>query len=392
MARQRTPPAPDPTWTAFAARQHGQPFVHEEPLYALSAEVIDAIQAQLPHFFTTEQEAFERDLARSSRHGFLLGRPIGFDHVGFGEDRTRQWRVLGAEPDTPELSVAELITFLQSLPGSGRPPGPDQAGAGPPGPAVSKAAAELAQALRDWLANLPDGPAPRLSPGGGGPAALTPRQLLQRRQEAYAGWLVLNPTYRAELAALRQACWQRVIAQGRFPCVGEYPPRRLGQPPSRRQDCNAQFLRFYQRWGLDRLLSWELPLPMGIVRGVVDELLGQVPTLDGVALLIPWPLLHGEQIDFQASLADLRREQAPAHLAGWLSAAANAEGARGQITYQRLFLLYRVYALVLWRRYAAACRGQLEALDRALASVMCRQEDLVRKLRQQLGRALRAVG
>jgi hypothetical protein len=73
------------------------------------------------------------------------------------------------------------------------------------------------------------------------------------------------------------------------------------------------------------------------------------------------------------------------------SAALTLEGPRGRITYQRLFLLYRVYALVLWRRYAASCQGQLEALDRALASVMGRQEELVRKLRQRLGRALRAV-
>src|SRR5205823_82629 len=119
--------------------------------------------------------------------------------------------------------------------------------------------------------------------------------LLRRRREAYAGWLVLNPTYSAEANALRQQCQRWVIREGRFPCVGEYLGR-AAPPDEDLKRCRDKFLRFYQRWGLDRLLTWELPLPMNVVRCEIAELAGQAPSMAGVALLIPWPLLRGEQV------------------------------------------------------------------------------------------------
>src|SRR5262245_31370727 len=102
---------------------------------------------------------------------------------------------------------------------------------------------------------------------------------------------------------------------------------------------------FYRRWGLDRLLTWELPLPLNIVRCEVSHLAGQAPPFDGAALLIPWPMLRGDQVDFQASLAELRRTRGPEHLRDWLTSEQEGESANGQITYQRLFFLYRTYSL-----------------------------------------------
>jgi hypothetical protein len=96
---------------------------------------------------------------------------------------------------------------------------------------------------------------------------------------------------------------------------------------------------FYQRWGLECLLTWELPLPQNVVHCQVSALAGQAPPFEGVALLIPWPMLRGEQVDFQAFLARLRQERGPAHLLDWLTSEQESEEGTGQLTYQRLFVL-----------------------------------------------------
>src|SRR5262249_34368628 len=51
-------------------------FLALDPLYALSESVIKPVLKHVPEFFTDEQMAFERDLARTSWHGFFLRRPI----------------------------------------------------------------------------------------------------------------------------------------------------------------------------------------------------------------------------------------------------------------------------------------------------------------------------
>src|SRR5689334_2415259 len=85
MARRRSAPDldPDPTWFAFTLRHTGHPFLAQDPLYALRADVLEAIAAEIPRFVTPEDESFELDLARSTRHGSYLRRPIGSDRVGF---------------------------------------------------------------------------------------------------------------------------------------------------------------------------------------------------------------------------------------------------------------------------------------------------------------------
>src|SRR5262249_30969956 len=209
---------------------------------------------------------------------------------------------------------------------------------------------------------------------------------LQRRQEAYAGWLVLNPVFRTELATLQQATAPWVVEARRFPCAGEFPCGPGGEGEL------DQFTEFYRRWCLDRMLTWELPFPLDLVHCQVSELAGAVPLVEGVALLVPWSLLRGEQVDFQAALGRMRNRLAPDHLSDWLRGAGSAEeGPAGQITYQRLFTLYWTHHLVLQRRYGSACRGQFARLDGAIATVMGRDEDLVRKLRQRLQRELQAA-
>jgi len=108
-------------------------------------------------------------------------------------------------------------------------------------------------------------------------------------------------------------------------------------------------------------------------------------------LLIPWPLLRGEQVDFQGSLGRLRENRGPLHLTNWLTSEHQGEEGTSQTTYQRLFFLYRVYELVLLRRYQNACKRNLTRLDHAFAPIIGKEDEVVRKLRLRLTKALRTL-
>ena len=77
MARRPTHAPADAVWEAFARRYAGNPMLEQDPLYALSEPVLDALVEEAPDFFAGDQEWFERDLARTAVHGFFLRRVVG---------------------------------------------------------------------------------------------------------------------------------------------------------------------------------------------------------------------------------------------------------------------------------------------------------------------------
>jgi hypothetical protein len=109
---------------------------------------------------------------------------------------------------------------------------------------------------------------------------------------------------------------------------------------------------------------------------------------EGITVELPWPLLRGSQLDLRAVSRRLRFESAPEHLRDWVCREGD-DGPAGETTYHRLFSFYRSLHLVLFRRYPAKCKGRVEKLDLAFAEILGRDVELVRKLRQQLARALK---
>jgi hypothetical protein len=104
-------------------------------------------------------------------------------------------------------------------------------------------------------------------------------------------------------------------------------------------------------------------------------------------LAIPWYVLRGG-LDLRQLARRLRHTSSPAHLRDWiLKEPGREDDVAGDRAHQRLFWLYRSYELVLLRRYPDACARNVERLDGALAAVMGRGADLVKKLRQRLTRA-----
>jgi hypothetical protein len=153
-----------------------------------------------------------------------------------------------------------------------------------------------------------------------------------------------------------------------------------------RDDC----LAFYWRWGLERLLTWEYPVPIEAdLAGGMHEPPSQFREEAGLTIFVPWYILRGKRIDLEEAIRLPRAMMVPAHLRKWVFPAKKKGDEWGDIRYAKLVWLYRVFELGLRRRYEAACRKNLERLDAAFASVLKRDADSVRKLRLELSRGLR---
>jgi hypothetical protein len=144
---------------------------------------------------------------------------------------------------------------------------------------------------------------------------------------------------------------------------------------------------------LERLLTWDLPLPRNPVAGVREVTFDETTSRSGVVIVLPWYLLRGSQYDVAALLQKVRLTSSPEHLSGWLG--HGSEGTArlgGEMALQQKLWLYRVYALVLARRYGTLCEGNTDRLDEALARVLRKSQSLVRQLRQSLMRDLKCLG
>ncbi len=328
-----------PEWDAFAARHFGMPSLALDPLYSLSEELINAILDTAPQFFTADQVAFERDLARTADIGFFLHSPLGSSHETATALEKRQ------------TDSANAIRDL------------------------------LAEELRGRGADAEDCRA--FAENDGDQAERT-----RSRQAAYAGWLVLNATYHAELRGFRERWEGTVRLAGRFPRL----PTWFGADPLDRRGLSPAFLtdsyQFFARWGLDTLLTWDWPVPME-----PDLNVGLRQNMDllspaGAVLFLPWYLLRGGVLDLKAVIDNCRLASPPEHLHGWVNKRGDRLEGVGDVRYATLLLLYRFGELALRRRYADACAGNQHRLDLALASVIGRQCDTVKKLRHELRQTL----
>jgi len=384
MTRRLTDAPRDAVWEAFAARHSGHPFLQLDPLYALTEDVIDAVQLHIADFFTADNERFERDLARTAGNGFFLRRLIS------GTTPAPQSRAALAE--RPGLTIEQFLEERDRVPEAS---------------AVAQAVAEqLAPILKpEWL---PDGRLDRAlraidemiaaltgkhAPTARGHAATHARQReaqrsLHQRLEAYVGWLVTNPHFRAELRALRAAHGKAVALRGGFPVrPGLAAHGTARQRAPRPGSCVAACLSFYKRWSLERLLTWDVPVPMEASLSVLMAGELELPAEEGAVLFFPWYLLRGSRLDLRQLGRRLRLES-PAHLRGWvLQGTGGPRAAAGDRGYQLLIWLYRCELALA--RYPKACARNVERLDEALAEVIKPGQETVRKLRQRLARALR---
>jgi hypothetical protein len=338
----------DEEWLAFAQRHAGNPFLQHDPLYSLNESLIDLIQAEAPAFFTPEQVEFERDLARTAAFGFFHRQAMGV---------TAKER----QPDAQGLSMEErLVRATRSI---------DET------MAVSLSQDGLSEGeIAEYFEQR-----------------AKVRTTIEFRQCAYTGWLVSNRQFRAEVAEL-QTTWGSEVAQHRrFPVYPIWPFFDDGGLNSQEDFRNACFA-FYRRWGLDRLVTWDWPVPMepDLAVGLRRDM--EVLSEAGVVLFVPWYLLRGEKLNLQRVVQLGRSTCEAKHLRNWLQVQSEGhDDGKGDVRFEHLLQVYRYHDLVFVRRYGPACRGNVQRLDRALAKSMERNEDTVKQLRLELRRLRLAV-
>ena len=333
-------------WEEFAGRHAGHPFLQHDPLYALSEPIIDAIKDEVPTFFAADQESFERDLIQTASFGFFHRRALG-PSAAIKRPDPESGLSLQERRERTERDITEML------------------------------AEEL---RRDGLAK---GEIDEYLQQNAGK-----REIIDARKDAYAGWLISNGQFHDEVGKLRSS-WEPLVRKvGRFPTYPRWPfvndLSRTAVPDEFRDACYG----FYRRWGLDKMITWDWPVPMepdfsvGMVRDL--PLLSEA----GLVLFVPWYLLRGDALNLQGVAQNARTACEAEHLWDWLHKHSGGKGEIGDIRFSLLRWIYRFHELVLMQRYGPVCKGHVEQLDQALATVINRKVDTVKKLRLELKRIL----
>jgi len=329
-------------WEALTRAHPASRFLCSDPLYALSAPLIDAIRDAIPTFFTPEDERFKRDLARSASLCFFCHRPLG-DTSGTEAGQRAEERWERSQREIHEMLEEEL-----------------RLGNIPPGE------------IRDHFET-----------------EQTQLDTTNEHLEAYLGWLVLNPMFRLDVRDLRTR-WESAIREvGRFPRFSLMllpdPTAESGLPA----ECRDEFYEFYAAWCLDSMQTWEVPIAMFPDLNLDFGRDPRFQRRSGVSLFIPWSMIQGESVNFRELMARSRTISVPDHLREWAPPAGQNGPDLGRLRHRNLFWLYRYWHLALKAHFPEAIRGRQQPLDRAFGSVLERGEDTIKKLRLELDTSLK---
>lgn len=343
QTKQTKPTKPTDLWAAFVERHHGNPFLKLDPLYALPEALIDIIagnpskesaierQGVAPNFLTKQEDAFERDLARTVSGGFFQQRPFECLLLGKCDD-----------PKLARLSHQIEAELVENLKDEGVNP-------------------KLTQKALDAHGDY--------------------QTLANERAVGYAGWLLTNSQFRRERDELRSTWGNYVDTEHRFPAM---PASFLGEaigPVETRGKEYAHFIAFYRRWGLQTFLTWDLPVPLRpSVYGItLHDMAGSSEA--GVNLFVPWYVLRDGRFQLQELAHHLQTLQNPAHLAGWLETTTAGKGEHGDARFRTVMVLYRYQWLAIESRYAGRPSWDKKRQDEAFAQFLNLGEESIRRLR-----------
>jgi hypothetical protein len=206
---------------------------------------------------------------------------------------------------------------------------------------------------------------------------------LNERLEAYLGWLVTDPQFRQELAALRQQWEADLVRIGRIPQIPVDQElerwRQTSDLDQRDQQLASEFSVFYERWQLRGLATWDLPIPQGANLGLPANCshLFVAASRPAVALAATLRLRGGD------SPAELLETDTPEHLSEWRLIQDQQDP--HNMSYARLanaFKLYILDTVILRSAYPEKRPGNIAAIDRLLGQYLeAGGEDSIKKLR-----------
>ena len=348
---------PSPAWGRIARKYRRNPALKGDTICAMPEPFVNAIQLELPDFFSKREEQFERDLARMAGNGFFLRHTFGYPPIKgstSGDATDERLRKLAKRRRESDQKIKQML--VEDLEQHGRSP----------------ARIQEHFATKNKIADK-----------------------IEARKWGYAGWLVTDPTFRKECSEFRSSCEEWIRAIGGFPA---YPTNFMGHSPvvpKPIREFYDFYTQFYQRWCIHTFVTWELPIPMwaGIATPVFYPL-AQVSEA-GMALFMPWYLLRDQTFKLQDLAKHERFAKGPDHLQGWFKRDRNRWG------HERLGMmlkLYICYELCLKRRYADRLDGTIEKLDSALGHFLSDaavigdsvryKEDSVEKIRKEMHKRL----
>ena len=237
-------------------------------------------------------------------------------------------------------------------------------------------------------------------------------ELTLRIRQGFVGWLVTCPQFRRETAALEKRWSDNIRPLGQLPILSnlengsaiqalwgvEKPPTKSPRRSPRSaiaRTVAAQTDIFLQRWGLEQLCTWDLPVPAAPALTTFNQL-GAASLSTGMSLFVPWYLLRHRSLTIY-DLADLNCFGTPlGHFDDWFEGSGKKWGAD---RYAKMLELYVYRNLALMRRYPSRLSGKTEVLDQAFSAYWRGTADVpedalkgvesVRKLRLHMDRRLR---
>jgi hypothetical protein len=355
-----TPPGPEPdfSWIKLSQAYPDHRALQADTIYALPESLVVEISEEIPKFFTDAERQFEQDLTKTAGAGFFLQRRIAFDLLPLS--------TLDAEETQKQQESDERHV---------------------------KAQRDIQQMMDEEM--RADGATPEDI------AAYhkTERKMLERMEErrwAYAGWLVTEPAFRADIQAFRSKWNARIVALGAFPVFPmSFFGERSPSPSTSDREFYDDYLILYKTWSLHCMATWDLPIPMRSEMAQPSFYdLGKVSD-GGVLCFVPWYLLRDKDLKIRDLTEHTLMYRPQPHLKGWL----NDKGGLGYDRFTVMLKMYICLELGLKARYGERMKGNMEKLDMALGryfiedgsslNISLAMVESIRKIRQAMDRRLK---
>jgi len=206
-----------------------------------------------------------------------------------------------------------------------------------------------------------------------------PGTVVGSRMQSYLGWLVTEPTYRGELEALREE-GETVVAETAdvdslnwIPTVEDI--QHLGRPVSHKANSfYGSYRQFCRRWCLERLVTWDLPLPRSLVWDVTADAVGEDLHAQGIMLFVPYSFIPHGIVDLSDMSARVQRAKTPEHLQGWFDRRSAGRMGQGEDRFASLFRFHHFWNAVL-ARYGDRTVRRKTRIKTALGTFLVGPED-----------------
>jgi hypothetical protein len=337
-ATDRQPLPGSQAWQTLAAKHPGHPALAEEAVYAVPSALIELICQKVPSVLTAGDAQFERDLTAASPSGFFRGQPIDYAPLGYS---------LPSIAEADEKVRASTARVRQMLID-------DAVSRGAPPKLVDEVFTATSQE----------------------------REFVRETTWGYAGWLATNSAFRSEFAAVRA----QLIGAKQAAQLPAMPITITGRShDSRPAEFHKLWLPFLQRWGIDRMATWDLPVPLRpdlTTPSLYD--MAHVRAA-GVVVFMPWHLLRLRSLDIYAMAGREQLLRLPSGVAPWLNPKEKHWGVK---RYHAMLQMLVYLELGLKRRYRERLHRRTKKLDVALSSFLKLDVDSVRKIRQRMAKRL----